>query len=436
MYAHHVDLGPTAAIDPWRWPEDQRTVFHTDERLLIGFGVALDINLPDGVKGLRMHDVVTDALVGISGTVDTSRYVMALGTLPFDPVHPASLVVPSVLFGQEADGRCWMTVVTASAAAPFADADGAIAWLERMPGEVGTQAGGDEGAGAHGAPIHDSDEASFRALVSEAVRVINSGGLDKVVLARQLRIPTTGRLPTGELLRRWRALEARAAVFAFPLRGSADVELFVGASPELLVRRRGDQVTSAPLAGTGQTPEGAGLEKSVKDAAEHEWVVRAIEETLGGFCATLDVPEHPEVSHFHRVTHLKTVIEGRLLPSTDPGTGGNGPSALSLAAHLHPTPAVAGVPTEEALNFIAANEPSPRGHYAGPVGYVNAAGDGEWWVGIRSLRLTATEAVLSAGAGVVKDSRPEAESAEVTLKLAAILDVVAPDVVTEAARTA
>ena len=194
---------------------------------------------------------------------------------------------------------------------------------------------------------------------------------------------------------------------------------FVGASPERLVRKRGRVVDSEALAGscarTGDdAAAAAALAASAKDRAEHAWVVAAIEAALAPRCRTLDVPSAPAVRTLRQILHLHTPITGELA---------QGAHVLELVAALHPTPAVGGTPTADAVAWIAAHEPTPRGWYASPVGWFDAAGDGEFAVAIRSGLLAGATATLFAGAGIVAASDPAAELAETELKLRALSDV-------------
>jgi isochorismate synthase EntC len=190
----------------------------------------------------------------------------------------------------------------------------------------------------------------------------------------------------------------------------------VGASPELLVARHGSTVISRPLAGTTTVLDDGALERlsdSVKDGHEHRLVVRAIVDALAPWCDRLEVADAPEVDTFADVAHLATPVHGRLrAPAAD---------AVSLVRALHPTPAVAGTPTVAALEAIARLEPDGRGRYAGPVGWVNGRGDGEWAVALRGAALDGRRAVLHAGAGIVAGSDPDAEWAETEAKLEPML---------------
>jgi isochorismate synthase len=191
----------------------------------------------------------------------------------------------------------------------------------------------------------------------------------------------------------------------------------VGASPELLVRRTGTVAESRPMAGTVASDAGeaavAALAESVKDANEHQFVVDAIVDALQGRCRELDVAAVPEVARFSSVAHLVTPIRAVL---ADPA-----PTALELARLLHPTPAVGGTPRAAALDLITRLERRDRGRYAGPVGWVDAAGDGEWAVALRGGEVHGRTAVLRAGAGIVAGSDPASEWAETEAKLEPML---------------
>ncbi|MFI5053710.1 MAG: isochorismate synthase MenF, partial [Acidimicrobiia bacterium] len=194
------------------------------------------------------------------------------------------------------------------------------------------------------------------------------------------------------------------------------IEGFVGASPELLVRRVGTIVESRPVAGTSLADGEESLRAlaaSVKDTREHRYVVDAIVAALGERCEELTVEAIPEVAVFGPVAHLATPIRGRLCEPA--------PNALELARLLHPTPAVGGTPRRPALDAIRALEGFDRGRYAGPVGWVDARGDGEWAIALRGAEIEGTRARLVAGAGIVAGSDPDAEWAETQAKLEPML---------------
>ncbi|HEY2427651.1 MAG TPA: isochorismate synthase, partial [Acidimicrobiales bacterium] len=261
----------------------------------------------------------------------------------------------------------------------------------------------------------------WMALVADAVTAIEAGAFAKVVLAREIVVTANRALHVPTVLRRLRSLYPACTV----LNAAAPDGRFVAASPELLISRRGDSVRSHPLAGTiprSGDPEADraladGLMASAKDRAEHDLVVRDVESALSPWCESLDVPDAPSIVSLRNVSHLGTLVQGRL-------AGPAAPSALRLALDLHPTAAVGGTPRDEALDWLRANERLDRGPYAGPVGWVDARGDGEWVVGIRSAVISGHQARLFAGVGVVEGSDPAAELAETQFKLQALLAAV------------
>src|SRR6266568_5621305 len=196
---------------------------------------------------------------------------------------------------------------------------------------------------------------------------------------------------------------------------------FVGASPELLVSRRGRAVRSHPLAGTVQrsgNPESDerltnAMLASSKQRHEHRLVVEEVVAALRPCCDELVVPDGPSIVALRNVSHLGTPLTGHL---TDPP-----PTSLDLVARLHPTPAVAGSPTNAAVDYLHRVEGFDRGRYAGPVGWMDARGDGEWAVGLRSADVDGDRASMYAGVGVVAGSRPATELEETQLKLQALL---------------
>ncbi|MGV9300197.1 isochorismate synthase [Amycolatopsis sp. NPDC003676] len=259
--------------------------------------------------------------------------------------------------------------------------------------------------------------------VRRAVGLIADGELEKVVLARALDLVGQQGLSVQQLLRNLVVADPGAHAFAVDVSAPGDSapRTLVGASPELLVSRKGDVVTANPLAGsrrrTGDPVQDAQaiaeLRVSEKDLNEHALVAAQVAEVLGRYCTELEVPEEPEVMGTPTMWHLSTRITGRVGPG--------GPSSLELAEALHPTPAVCGVPVELARDTIARLEPEDRGYYAGLVGWTDLAGDGEWVVTIRCAEVSDKTARLFAGAGVVAGSDPAAELAETSAKFGTLL---------------
>jgi isochorismate synthase len=261
--------------------------------------------------------------------------------------------------------------------------------------------------------------AAYAEAVAEALSHIRAGELEKVVLARALVAGNPG-IELAELLAELRRRDPECDLFAAP----ADEDgAFVGATPETLLRREGDRVVSLPHAGTAaRWPDDPGrdrqaaeaLVRSAKNQHEHAAVVEAVAETLTPHCTKLRVDAEPHLVATATVWHLATAVRGRLRRFA--------PSALALAAELHPTPAVCGTPADVAGALIARLEPASRGLYAGLVGWVDTRGDGEWAVSLRCALITRALVRIQAGAGIVALSRPDLEVEETELKFRTIVD--------------
>ena len=383
-------------------------VWCSDGCELVGRGQAARVELGTGRERLGQAADRVAELLGAAAVDDpggSGLGPVAVAAVPFDDRAPGQLTVPALLLRRGADGTTW-AVTTAAGHAP-------------LPPDLDALAAAGDGdrpwprIAATRAPL-GQQRADWKAAVTAALRTIAGGRLDKVVLARELEVDTDRPFRRAAVLRRLRDQAAGAYLYASGA--------FLGASPELLVARRGGIATSQPMAGTvpsGGTPAAAAdrlawLQTSAKAAAEHGAVVDAVAEALAKVSNDVDVTP-AEVVRLPTVAHLATRVTAKL---TEPL-----PSALELAGLLHPTPAVAGVPRDLALAVLGELEPFARGAYAGPVGWVDAHGDGEWAVAIRCATLTRGGARLVAGAGIVAGSDPEAEWAETEWKLAAILDV-------------
>lgn len=254
---------------------------------------------------------------------------------------------------------------------------------------------------------------AWRAMLGDALGRIRARELTKVVPAALCKVSASGALDPAAALASLGALYPECVRFGFQ-RGEA---VFLGASPERLVDKRGAAVETEALAGTAPRRDddaraAAALLESDKDRREHHAVVEAIEGALSPLCRDLRVPGAPVVRTLRNVHHLATPIRGTLARPAH---------VLELVRLLHPTPAVCGTPREAAMRWIAAHEPAPRGWYTGAVGWFDAAGDGAFSVAIRSGVLSQREAWLYAGAGVVEGSDPGLEYAETRTKLAPML---------------
>ncbi|CAM3609503.1 isochorismate synthase DhbC [Polaromonas hydrogenivorans] len=257
--------------------------------------------------------------------------------------------------------------------------------------------------------------------VAEAVENIRNKRLSKVVLARTLELAAAEAIDVQCLLERLARRNTHGYTFAVDLAGTGQGTL-IGASPELLLSRRGLQVRSNPLAGSAARATDAmedarrsqALLTSAKDLHEHKVVADAVARGLRPYCRTLDVPASPALIHTEAMWHLSSDIRGELAHPQA--------SSLQLASSLHPTPAVCGYPNEKAFELISQIEAFDRGFYAGMVGWCDAQGNGEWVVTLRCAKVKGRSMRLFAGAGVVAESEPESELAETAAKFRTMLN--------------
>jgi len=253
--------------------------------------------------------------------------------------------------------------------------------------------------------------------IERCIAEIQAGILDKLVLSRAERFHLTGPVDPEAVLAGYMASAGTGFGYLVEL---ADGKFFIGPSPEVLVKKRGREISSFPLAGTAMRstdPEldqaiAANLQASEKDLHEHAFVTAGIREALAPLCTQLEIPEIPLVMHTAHTWHLGTPIRGILRPDVDM-------SALDLAQLLHPTAAVNGHPTQIAAELLAEREPD-RGFYSGAVGWANGRGDGEWRVGIRSALISENTVTAYAGGGIVANSVAADELQETHAKLGPI----------------
>lgn len=331
--------------------------------------------------------------------------LVGFGAFAFDEASaaPSTLVVPSTVIGRR-DGRAWMTRIDRlGGSAPDAE-----------PREYGGQWSATLGPGA-------MDPEAHGAAVRAALDAIRAGELSKVVVARDI----SGTVPAGADLRRL----VRALASGYPDTWAFAIDGIIGASPETLVTVRRGTVTARVLAGT--RPRGADadedaaitaeLASSDKDNAEHDYAVQSVLRSLRPHTSALAAAEQPFMLRLPNLWHLATDVEGTL---------SNGSTALDMVRALHPTAAVAGTPTDAAVAAIRRLEPFDRGRYAGPVGWIDGDGDGEWAIALRCAQFGpvegATRAVTAhAGGGIVEGSVPEAELLETRVKFRPIVDALA-----------
>lgn len=369
--------------------------------LLAGVGEAarIPIERPDGAAEAQA------ALAALTGANDLGRMAtgpLAFAALPFDRGAQGELIVPQVVVGADPQSRRWITTIDIAPAAGI-----------EMAAAVLAQPLGVKQATSYQLTSAVTPEMWRDDVVGAISARIRAGEMNKVVLAREVLLQTDEPIDIAAVLRRLNQSFSTATIFA--------VEGFVGASPELLVSRLDDVVHAHPLAGTAPRSSdpvrdaelAADLNASTKDQSEHRITIDWLLDNLLPYCSYVDAEPEPTIMTLPNVHHLATRVEGRLsAPSA---------SVLELVAALHPTPAVAGDPQDLALQVITADEPGDRGLYAGPVGWVDGAGNGEFAVAVRSGHITGNTASVWAGCGILGDSDPEAELAESRAKFQAML---------------
>ncbi|WP_200847837.1 isochorismate synthase MenF [Rhizobium sp. 18055] len=266
--------------------------------------------------------------------------------------------------------------------------------------------------------------ADFADAVGAALDLLNTPGaaLRKVVLSRSLKVTANRDFAVTDLMRRL-SVDESVTVFATPLPVRTHrPRSLIGATPELLLEKRGGHIASHPLAGSARRHKDAQQDRdaanallgSEKDRREHEMVVESILDVLAPYCIDLSTPDGTGLRATASMWHLGTRIVGRLKDASL--------SSVYFAALLHPTPAVCGLPRRLAHDQIVSLEQHSREFYAGAVGWCDSAGDGRWYVSIRCAEVDGDQARLYAGAGIVPGSTPEGELAETSAKFRAMLD--------------
>lgn len=386
-----VDLVPGEPAVAWVRQGEGLVGWGTAARIRPGPGPQRFARAEAGLRELADVAEVRDD-VGLAGSG-----LVGLGSFAFADDAPGSvLIVPRVVVGRR-DGVTWCTRIDPVGAPPAPGprvGDPPTAPRDRP-----------RYAGSSKPDLH------WLEAVAEAIRHIEAGELDKVVLARDHAVWAHEPFDPLDLARRLTARFDGCHTFV--------VDGLVGATPELLLARDGPRITSRVLAGTvGRGHDtaaderlGASLLASAKDRLEHRLAADSVREVLAPRCTTLRHDAEPTLLRLDNVQHLATTFAGTLDGQA---------SALELVAALHPTAAVGGTPREQAVAMIRALEGMDRGRYAAPVGWTDATGDGEWGIALRCAELSGARARLFAGVGIVAASLPEAELEETRLKLLAM----------------
>jgi len=380
-------------------------LIETPEVLRVGFGrVADTIELPGGLDdatsaaaALSQHE-----LSGDDGPMGTG--ITAFGSLPFDRDAPGVLDIPEYCVTQFASGDAWLTSRGDASAWRSLYENVALPSQETQSPRTVT---------------YQPTPEEYAHNVALAVEILRRKEIVKVVLARAVLGSVPETIDAAAIAQRLRVREPICTLYSLPL---SDGRRFVGASPELLVRRSGNEIQCHPLAGTITLPPNVApddyetwLLGSTKNLHEHTVVVDEIVRNLANVYEDIDADAEPSIVALRTVAHLGTRISARHDSSSA------APDALDVLRMLHPTAAVGGIPRASAYELITRLEQHDRGAFAGPVGWIDANGDGEWWIVLRGVLLKDREFEAWAGAGIVSESDPIAEREETRDKLAVVL---------------
>ncbi|MED4903648.1 isochorismate synthase MenF [Parageobacillus thermoglucosidasius] len=350
----------------------------------------------------------------------TATTPILFGGFSFDPFKPrtekwrafphAKMVVPTVLLSLK-NGKATLTVTVPSMR--YEESMEKIGMLLRLLSQEQKQP---TASLPTLVKYEEAQKDEWIHAVEKTIRNIREGKFDKVVLAREARLSFADVIDPVVVLQQLREQQPFSYLFAF----EQDGQCFIGASPEQLVKKEGDACYSICLAGSirrGKTLQedeqlGQWLMRDEKNLREHQFVVQMMKEAMGSVCKRVQIPASPQLLKLQHIQHLYTPVIGEKCHAA---------SVLSIVEQMHPTPALGGTPREKAIKEIRETEPLDRGWYAAPIGWMDAEGNGEFAVAIRSGLFQGKEAFIFAGCGVVGDSDPMSEYEETKVKLTPML---------------
>jgi len=400
MKFHRLQIAPLAAESLRAAGSSAGWLLEDLNAIRVGLGgsaVTIELNPTVAVEEiLQSHQLDGDEGPSDSGLV-------AFGSLPFDRSAQGWLAVPEVVVTQYRDGKTFVTTAEGSR--------GLVALLDDITWE-------DQDQQNLRSVVFQPTAEEYAHNVTSAVDILRTGALQKVVLARSVKGTVPTPIDTGSLANRLRKREPACTIYSIPLQQQ---RRYVGASPELLVQRFGAQVACNPLAGTTALPANITSDDysnwllgSGKNLHEHKLLVDEVEQVLQEYFNDVKKDQQPSILRLRTVAHLSSWVKAETPRSTNP-------SVMTLLRSLHPTAAVCGIPRSVAYELLTKLEQHDRGHYAGPVGWVDSEGNGQWWVGIRGVMTHGSEFEAWAGAGIVSESDPIAEREETKDKLASVL---------------
>jgi salicylate biosynthesis isochorismate synthase/menaquinone-specific isochorismate synthase len=435
------DVDPSAVVCASRRRDERWFVFEQPERgraALAGLGEAIALQargpdrfatVADSWRALSAQAIVDPGEPAESGPIALGGFAFAPdgGAAPhWEGFAPASLSVPEVLIARrEHDGRPSVSLTLTALACPDDLPEELLARLDARLAQLHSRALAllDPAPSGRFRVVSAMPPEHYEHAVARAAQLIGEGTLQKIVLAREVQVHAGGGAPNFDPAAVFAVLRDEfPSCFVFCV-GRGDATL-IAASPELLVRREGQRVSTLALAGSTRRSADPAVddhlgEQLLRDRSyreEHAIVARRIERMLRRHAVWVTAAPEPELVRIANIQHLATPIRAQLAAPMD---------ALELAGLMHPTPAVGGEPLHRAAPLIPALEGLDRGWYSGPVGWTDAAGDGEFCVALRCALLREGVARCYAGNGIVRESDPASELAETEIKLQALLPLLA-----------
>ncbi|MCL6095499.1 MAG: chorismate-binding protein [Actinobacteria bacterium] len=459
FHSHTVQLPPGTELDPLILAGNDGCYFSRDGMTIATKGVAARFELSNGIddtSDLRRCIELFRSFDGDQIDNQPGTGAVLLGAVPFDPSQPMQLIVPELSYVRERDGSEWITHIgTTSTPATTANELASLLLQSACQGSCETSEWHSPSSPATSSKerlehLSSTSSADYEKMVEVALEAIDGKMVDKVVLAREVLFRTEASYDPISLLR---YAQSQVEPLTYFHLGS-----LIGASPELLISKMDRVISSCPLAGTrelsqwrdkspanidgiaGKSPNSGNsglpasptndspvpheqqeLEHSIKDLAEHRFVVDAVTRTISPLCSSIMVPPVPQALSLQTLVHLSTPIKGVLAEQYAQLT------VLELVSLLHPTPAVGGVPKDKAISLIKELEPFERGNYGGAVGWMDKAGNGEWAIAIRCAEVEDHVVRMLAGAGIVRGSVPNQEAAETAAKIRSTLQLFWPE---------
>lgn len=359
---------------------------------VVTIGVAKRIQLNNGLSALDpMDDLYTPSI-----SAEISSEHLSIAAIPFDTRDPFEITIPELALIFSTQGLIEMSCPDHHEKAS----------LDLLSDLVHREVEQPEYSKMQYELLEVESAQTFIERVRTATQDIHSSDLNKVVLSKSLKVKTQGMLDRASVFQKLEHDRPSAYLFS--------IENFIGASPELVLELKDQNLRSFPLAGTAPASNTSELLLSEKDNEEHRIVVAQIVHRLEQLDIDTKWQEHPTITSYGEIVHLGSEIRGRLSRKRRL-------SSIEIVAHIAPTAAINGDPSDQAKKYIANSEPLKRGLYGGLVGYQKYGGDGCWILNIRSIEVGSNGLSLRAGVGVVSQSNPETENEEAESKINSIL---------------